>query len=757
MGLKSLIIVLLLTRVLRTSSTDTGENDRIFSVAFLVLVPYGGDGDQPGWKAGPAVIPAVRLAVDRINNGTDILPGYEIQLVEGNSGCQNLPKSAYSFVPRVFNDANDRMSPRVVGVIGPACSESALLLGTLGARDGISLIQVSPSATSPLLTFTDKYPNTYRTLSTTFEHMKAVTELIRFNSWENVALLHDSTRVYFRTTTEAFLNKYSSMIGFDSEIYENYFPLGSLEAKYKVIIILAGNKLIAEALCLAYHHKPQLLFPIYQWIIVDKKRDQFVANIHFVYDGLFYNCSHEMMEQAVKGSIFTRYQIVKDSVENKQTPTDVGLTFEEYVDHYKEYFHNHSEELKQAQRDTSYHVDAEEYAISYYDATWALALALNASLGQISLSNYRHGQPENTKIIRQQMNQMKFDGLMGTVAFRASTQDSSTPLTIVQFVNGRDTIIGNYNGSVVNLFSNDAEFVADGFYRKVIGVHLAATTVSLALVTVFTIYTLLLHISFIACQNRRSIKAASFTLSHFMFSGCYLILLQTFLISVMYSEGWQTRSPEEALTRDIILSVGCNVSEWLNKISGSLVMGTLCGKLWQVYRIFNYFNTKRYLISDETLTFFIMALVSIDIVLLTVWNMLDPLVVEFEQQGIAYDRDREPVILERGFCRCTYFTFWLFASFSLAVLLGAIAVILSLLNRRITRTHFKTAKSVNVMIYMVAFSSFMAIGLGYVLESLNIHYSYVSLQLSLLSIVCLVCVFVLSPPVLSVIKVHFRR
>ena len=107
---------------------------------------------KPNWKAGPSVIPAVRLAVDRINNRTDILQGYKILLLEGNSGCQNEPTSAYRFVSNIFYDgAFPRTFPNVVGVIGPGCSESAVLLGTLGARNDVSLIQISPAATSPLL------------------------------------------------------------------------------------------------------------------------------------------------------------------------------------------------------------------------------------------------------------------------------------------------------------------------------------------------------------------------------------------------------------------------------------------------------------------------------------------------------------------------------------------------------------------------------------------------------------------------------
>ena len=112
-----------------------------------------------------------------------------------------------------------------------ACSESAVLLGTLGARNDVSPIQISPAATSPLLTDTVKYRNTFLMLST------AHSELMALNSWENVAVLYDHSRLYFRVTAENFVGEYSSLIGFYSEIDGTNYPLDDIEAQFKVIVV----------------------------------------------------------------------------------------------------------------------------------------------------------------------------------------------------------------------------------------------------------------------------------------------------------------------------------------------------------------------------------------------------------------------------------------------------------------------------------------------------------------------------------------
>ena len=303
--------------------------------------------------------------------------------------------------------------------------------------------------------------------------------------------------------------------------------------------------------------------------------------------------------------------------------------------------------------------------------------AIHASLDQllkeasVPLGDYTHGHPQATAIIRKNLGHVRFEGLLGKVEFSNATQDGNTPIDLYQCIGGENVSIGVYDGTDLDIFPNKSKLVLDNFYQRVISVHPAATTTAILLAIILAIYTLSLHIIFIVLRHHKSVKADSFTISHFMFSGCYLILIRVLLLAVEFSRGWETETVADSYTCDVVLGVICNINEWLNSIGIALIMGTLCGKLWRVYCLFNYFDTKRFLVSDFTLISFTLSVVSVNLLFLVTWTTFDPLLADFHQEKIEYNGKDEPVILMCVYCRCEHYSIW----FSLAYLLNFIVVI----------------------------------------------------------------------------------
>ena len=72
------------------------------------------------------------------------------------------------------------------------------------------------------------------------------------------------------------------------------------------------------------------------------------------------------------------------------------------IDLYLKYLKRHLIELKLNGSNTSYRINIEKYTMPFYDAKWALALALNASIERIlpaTLADYGLGQPQTTEIV----------------------------------------------------------------------------------------------------------------------------------------------------------------------------------------------------------------------------------------------------------------------------------------------------------------------------------------------------------------------
>ena len=265
-------------------------------LCLLVLGPYPDEAAapifQPDWDAGPALIPAVRLATDKINNRTNILKGYRLRLLEGDSGCDVKMKAVVSFVGNVFRSTRSTGCP-VVGIIGPGCTGAATFIGSFLARDDASLLHISPSATSPLLTDSSTYPNTFRVLSSSLEYVSVYMELIKHNGWDTVAALYDADREYFLSTFEHFRDvmESTSNISYSSPVSDDEIPLSDIYAEYRVVFAFVGASLARKMLCLAYHFQPSLIYPVHQWIFHDSTEEQFLQDISFSLGGTFYSCS----------------------------------------------------------------------------------------------------------------------------------------------------------------------------------------------------------------------------------------------------------------------------------------------------------------------------------------------------------------------------------------------------------------------------------------------------------------------------------
>ena len=716
-------------------------------IHFLVLGPYPNNTSRlkPDWDVGPALITAARLAADQINTRADVLPGFRLKLIEGDSGCNVLIKIAFSFVSAL--DSADRVS----GIIGPACSEAAVYLGDLGAKRNISLIHVTPTATSPKLIDTERYSNTFRMLSSSIEYERTFSELIKARNWENVAVLREEHRLYFQAPFFEFYENSRIKIGFTATVSDINIPLVAIKGKHRIIFVIAGVPLAYKIMCLAYHSQPPMLYPVYQWIFLEKSVHHFLSQSSFSYKGVDYNCSKEQMQRVMQNNILINYRLHREDTASK---TEVGLTYNEYLKQYSEYLKVHKEELPVEKR--QYQQDGDDFSLTYYDATWAMALSLNKTMSQLgfaAVANYSYGQPQVTSVIKTNLKTLEFEGLLGKVAFHSGTHDSATAFVIHQVKDNHSYSIGYYQDNTVNLTSNGS-FISATFTALIISIHPAVSCIFFIVSFIVLVYTASLHFIFVVYKDVKSIKASGGTLPHLIFSGCYLLILESFVRTVEYSNFTINNSTPHF--QAIFFGTTCNLVFWKLTIGLSLILGSLCAQSWRIYYIFNYPLDKKVFLSDFYLTIFVAFIAFLNAVILTTWMVIDPLLVTFQIQRTTA-RASISVNMIRWFCTCQKYNVWLSLTFGVNFLLSIILIILSTLNRRIKRTFFKKTKSTIVMVYIMEMVLLLCIGLGIILGEDNIHLTYILWEACFLVVVVIVCSFIFLPQALPVLFQLFKR
>ena len=715
----------------------------------LTLGPYPDPILQPARDDGPALIPAVRLAVEHINKRADILEGFSLKLLEGDSGCNLESKTIVTYVKNVFYSGK-----QVVGIIGSSCSGTTLTLAKIVSLNNVtSLIVQSPGASSPLLN-NASYFNTFRTISSSLAYVDTFIAIIRLNSWRRIACLYDEERIYFRSTFSEFSERAQSEASLHMFPYAMYdsedlqlFPVQEIiDKKVRVVFVFAGEQTCRRLLCIA--HKMNVLFPTYQWIFHDRSKSQLIEDETFWYNGEKFSCNKMIMKSASHGAILNTQRITR---EDNETITVSGLNLTQYKDEYEEKRMEYQNEIGLSMNITS------EFANLYYDAAWSFALSLNSSVpilreNGFSLVNYTYGQPEATEIIRREFFNVQFEGISGSITFNNETRDSVTIIDISQLWMNDATVevikLGSYYENITMI--TQAEFINDTFNKEQVKIHLGVGVTVIFGTMLSTTFTALLQLANLVWYYKRSIKASSPNLSHLISSGCYLFAIAGLTYSIQETFNFPTS------TNSVAYAILCNTFMWCLVLGYSLVFGTVCAKMWRVYKIFHHFRNESpgELISDNALIVFVIILLFLDTIVCTIWNVTDPWLLETRDVSDEQQReiDDPPTISIYSSCSCRNLYVWLGMLVAYKGIIALVVVALSIANRHIKRKEFKHAKKVNMLVYILVFVWGAGMPLHFILEVFYLHIKFLIMCAMLNAAILLCCALLFLPPVIPVLK-----
>ena len=613
------------------------------------------------------VATAARLAVEQINNRSDLLQGYRVELVEATSDECNTTSLDYtqglvSFVKSAVHSTD----LNVVGVVGLLCSAVTDGLSPVIGRKGSDLIQISGS-TSPILRDSDTHPRLYRVATSSAIYADVVVELMRKNSWTRISYFHDIAGTYYTSTAEATINLFNSQEDL-TITYSRSLDSGSTSsvraslegfiASGRIAFVSLSPANVATFLCTTL--QLGITWPDYVYILQDYQLQDLLG-----LPADLWTCD---MMKAIEGVVLLNYRF-----ENDQNTTLVS-----------------GETYAQLQR---HNEKGSPLWNLIYDEVWSFGLALNGSQAALlkrgfSLSDYQLGNGQISDIVEDTFKNVTFQGASGVIRF-SSGKEVDSRIDLFQITNNKSINFGQYSGELMLLLQN-LSFPLDRF--PVVTLPFWVTIAIFAVFAICCVLTTVILFLYLCYRKSKVVKATSPILSQLVFIACYSLYLAAAFRT--YIKGYNADY--------LLFSIFCNLEIWLGAIGMALIFATVMVRMFRLYYVFTHFGRGSKYWQDTYLFFYTLLALLFPLGILSVWAIVDTV-----HKRIP---DSPPFFTQ---CYSDHLGIWLGVLFCYLGLLIFIVLFFAIWSRKIKRSEFKDTKKVSTYIYIVVVTTAAAMTLWY--------------------------------------------
>ncbi|KAK7466024.1 hypothetical protein BaRGS_00037425 [Batillaria attramentaria] len=521
-----------------------------------------------GWLAGPETLPAVELAIQLLNNRTDILPDHTLHLQ-----WYDTEASSTTGMRRLIDLINN--GPPKLFIIGPALSRVAVHLCV--AATAWNIVQVSFSARSSELEDREVYPHFYRSIPSDAMLNTLRLQFIRHFRWKRIAVLYQehSANLYYKSMEELVpkLREEGVEIIMFERVTDDVTPTVYRQGMYgeKYVYMLPG------------------------WAGGGFWRsDSFDSQ---------YNCTANQLTAALENHFSMNYL----SYTSDNTSV-LGMTVKEFRDAM----------MERAGQST-------EYSAFAFDAMFSIAQVLHmASTDRgLNLSDFSYDNTNFSSIFVEDLQQLKTSGISGPVEF--DEKGGRLGISVLrQMQDGVRIQVGQMEprGETLDLDSFTPilwpgdRIPRDGALRSRRADFLpleASVPISVLAGT-----GLLVALTFLAAnfrfRNLRYIKLSSPTMNNVVSLGCGL----GYISVILYSLDGRLLSHHE-------FGIMCNLRLVVLCVAYSLAFGALFFKTWRVHRIMANKRLEKIRMKDRHLLAWLLGLVALDILFVSLWAAIDPL------------------------------------------------------------------------------------------------------------------------------------
>uniref|UniRef100_A0A671V965 Gamma-aminobutyric acid type B receptor subunit 1 n=1 Tax=Sparus aurata TaxID=8175 RepID=A0A671V965_SPAAU len=596
----------------------------------------------------------------------------------------------------------------------------------------VSLSQLSYGSSSPALSNRQRFPTFFRTHPSATLHNPTRVQLFQKWKWTKIATIQQTTEVF--TSTLDDLEERVKEAGIEISVRQSFLTDPAVAVKNlkrqdaRIIVGLFYETEARKVFCEVY--KEKLYGKKYVWFLIGWYADNW-----FKIKDPSINCTVEQMTEAVEGHVTT--EIVMLNPETVRGASN--LTSQEFL----------AQLMSKLGGKNPEETGGFQEAPLAYDAVWALALALNKTVGPLKtkghrLEDFNYNNRDITSEIYRAMNTSSFEGVSGHVVFDA--QGSRMAWTLIeQLQGGSYKKIGYYDSTKGNLswYGND-KWIGPGppaDQTVVIEEFRYLSQKLFVSVSVFAGLGVLLGIVCLTFNiynsNVRYIQNSQPYLNNMTAVGCMMALAAVFPLGIDGLHVHRRQFP-----------VICQFRLWLLGLGFSLAYGSMFTKIWWVHTVFTKKDEKkdkRKHLEPWKLYATVGVLLSIDILSLMIWQIVDPLhitVEKFTREAPKGDLDVliQP-LLEH--CSSEKMNTWLGVVYGYKGLLLLLGIFLAYETKSISTEKINDHRAVGMAIYNVAVLCMITAPVTMILSSQqDASFAFASLAIVFSVYITLVVLFV---------------
>ncbi|CAH1786256.1 unnamed protein product [Owenia fusiformis] len=653
-----------------------------------------------GWLGGQACFPAVKLALEDVNNRHDLLPRYLLELVHNDSKCQA------GLGTNVMYDLLYTEPVKIMMMTG--CSSVSTFVAQ--AARMWNLVVLSYGSSSPALSNRERYPTFFRTHPSAVIHNPTRIKLFKRFEWKRIATIVQTEEVW--TSTMNDLESQVKDHGIEIVVRQSFsmdpsHPVKNLKRQdARIIVGLFYEYMARRVFCQAY--KEGLYGRKYVWWIVGWYPDNWYEKRD---EDDKVDCTVEQMKEVLQGHFTTEMMMYNQD----DVKTESGMTSMQF-----------DEKLKVKLRE-KYNNTQPEILTGYpeaplaYDAVWAIAHALNKTMNRLAkknmlLEDFTYNNTEIKDEIYVALNDTKFLGVSGPVAF-SSKGDRIAWTQIEQMWDGKYYKVGFYHEKTDNLtWKNTEKWIGGRPPSDRTEVVKQLRTVSQVLFFAMCILAAVGIIAGLAClvfntmhRHSRYIQLSHPIINNIAVIGCMICFLCVFLVGL---DGRYVSEDKFDLL--------CQARAWVLSVGFTLAYGAMFSKIWTIYRLttrrkkeikyqkandsHELKNYPRLVVHSWEMYLVIGLLLLLDVILLAIWQLMSPLERELEDFALEDPLDSEKdikLLPQLEHCSCENINVWLGVMYGYKGILLLFGVLLAYETRSVKMKQLNDSRFVAMAIYNV--------------------------------------------------------